>query len=220
VYLNLKRQLIFSSGTSKSKFMKKTFGIIGAGNIGQTVARHLIKAGHPVILANNSGADSLKEIAGALGAGATAGNVQQAAQADIVLLSLPWSQVPTLSEVTDWTGRMVIDATNHFITYAPEFKVQDLGGKASSEVVASLLPGARIVKAFNTIFYKTLAEDPRVSGGNRVLFVSGNDLVAKNEIMSVIESLGFAPIDLGSLGEGSKLQQAKGALATLNLVKF
>ena len=200
--------------------MKKTFGIIGAGNIGLTVARHLLKAGHPVILANSSGADSLKETARSLGAGATAGTVRQAAEADIVLLSLPWSQVPTLTEVTDWTGRLVIDATNHFITYAPDFKVDDLGGKASSEVVASLLPGAKVVKAFNTIFYKTLAEDPRAMGGNRVLFVSGNDQAAKSDVMDVIASLGFAPVDLGSLSGGSKLQQAKGPLATLNLVKF
>ncbi|MHA4738948.1 NADPH-dependent F420 reductase [Dyadobacter sp. MSC1_007] len=200
--------------------MKKTFGIIGAGNIGQTVARHLLKAGHPVILANNSGPDSLKELVQSLGANATAGTIRQAAEAEIVLLSLPWSQVRTLSDVTDWTGRLVIDATNHFITYAPDFKVEDLGSKASSEVVASLLPGAKIVKAFNTIFYKTLAEDPRIMGGNRVLFVSGNDQPSKTEVISVITSLGFAPIDLGSLGEGSKLQQAKGALATLNLVKF
>jgi predicted dinucleotide-binding enzyme len=200
--------------------MKKTFGIIGAGNIGQTVARHLLKAGHPVILANGSGGDSLTAITRSLGAGATAGTVRQAAQADVVLLSLPWSQVPTLKEITDWTGKTVIDATNHFITYAPDFKVEDLGGKASSEVVASLLPGAKIVKAFNTIFYKTLAEDPRVLGGNRVLFVSGNDQASKSEVTSVIASLGFAPIDLGTLSEGSKLQQAKGALATLNLVKY
>lgn len=200
--------------------MKKTFGIIGAGNIGQTVARHLLNAGYPVILANNSGGDSLTEITRSLGAGAIAGTVLQAAQADIVLLSLPWSQVPTLKDVTDWAGKTVIDATNHFITYAPDFKVEDLGGKASSEVVASLLPGAKIVKAFNTIFYKTLAEDPRALGGNRVLFVSGNDQASKTEVTSVIASLGFAPIDLGTLAEGSKLQQAKGPLATLNLIKY
>ncbi|MEZ2445646.1 NADPH-dependent F420 reductase [Chitinophaga sp. RCC_12] len=200
--------------------MKKTFGIIGAGNIGQTVARHLLKAGHPVILANSSGGNALNEIVRSLGPGATAGTIQETAQADIVLLSLPWSEVPTLTKITDWNGRVVIDATNHFITYAPEFKVQDLGDKASSEVVASLLPGARIVKAFNTIFYKTLAEDPNIAGGHRVLFVSGNDLEAKSEVKSVIASLGFAPIDLGNLHEGSKLQQAKGALATLNLVRF
>lgn len=200
--------------------MKKTFGIIGAGNIGQTIAHHLLKAGHSVILANSSGGDSLTAITQSLGPGATAGTVRQAAQADIVLLSLPWSQVPTLKEITDWTGKTVIDATNHFITYAPDFKVEDLGGKASSEVVASLLPGAKIVKAFNTIFYKTLAEDPSVLGGNRVLFVSGDDPASKSEVTSVIASLGFAPIDLGMLSEGSKLQQAKGALATLNLVKY
>ena len=200
--------------------MKKTFGIIGAGNIGQTVARHLLKAGYPVILANSSGGDSLTEITRSLGAGAIAGTVLQAAQADIVLLSLPWSQVPTLKDITDWTGKTVIDATNHFITYAPDFKVEDLGGKASSEVVASSLPGAKIVKAFNTIFYKTLAEDPKTLGGNRVLFVSGSDQASKNEVISVIAALGFAPIDLGTLAEGSKLQQAKGPLATLNLIKY
>lgn len=200
--------------------MEKTFGIIGSGNIGKTVAQHLLKAGYPVILSNNSGPDSLKEVAVSLGKGAKAGTVTEAAQADIVLLSVPWSQVPTLTDITDWTGRVVIDATNHFITYAPEFKVQDLGEKASSEVVASLLPGAKIVKAFNTIYFKTLAEDPKVQGGNRVLFVSGDDQPSKNEVMNVIASLGFAPIDLGSLHQGSKLQQAKGALATLNLVKF
>ncbi|MGU3377538.1 NADPH-dependent F420 reductase [Chryseobacterium sp. M5A1_1a] len=200
--------------------MKKTFGIIGAGNIGQTVAKHLVKAGYPVILSNNTGADSLKLIADALGEGAVAGSIQQAVEADIVLLSLPWSQVGTLTNITDWSGHTVIDATNHFITYAPDFQVADLGEKASSEVVSAQLPGANIVKAFNTIFFKILAEDPTVSGGKRVLFVSGDDNNSKNEVIEVISDLGFAPIDLGDLHHGSKLQQAKGSVATLNLIKF
>jgi predicted dinucleotide-binding enzyme len=200
--------------------MKKTFGIIGAGNIGQTVARHLLKAGHPVILSNSSGPDTLIETVNALGEGAVAGTVKQAASTDIVLLSLPWSQVPTLSNVVDWTNRLVIDATNHFISYAPDFQVADLGTRASSEVVASLLPGARLVKAFNTIYFKILAQDPVVGEGNRVLFISGDDNDAKSEVASIIAAIGFAPVDLGSLGTGSKLQQAKGALATLNLVKL
>jgi 8-hydroxy-5-deazaflavin:NADPH oxidoreductase len=200
--------------------MKKSFGIIGAGNIGQTVARHLIKAGHPVILSNSKGPDSLKEIVTLLGAGAKAGSLQDAANADIVLLALPWSQISTLTRLIDWTNRIVIDATNHFITYAPDFQVADLSGRASSEFVSEQLPGARIVKAFNTLPFKILGTDPKEAGGRRVLFISGNDDSSKKEVREIIESLGFAVIDLGDLAYGSKLQQAKGAVATLNLIKL
>jgi 8-hydroxy-5-deazaflavin:NADPH oxidoreductase len=200
--------------------MKKKFGIIGAGNIGQTVARHLLKAGYKVILSNSQGPESLKETIQDLGSGAVAGTVKEAAEADIVLLSLPWSQISTLTGVTDWSNKIVIDATNHFIAFAPEFKVADLGGKASSEVVAEIIPGAHLVKAFNTIFFKILALDPKEGNGKRVLFVSGNYAEAKKEVAAVIEQLGFAVIDLGDLANGSKLQQAKGAVATLNLIKL
>ncbi|WP_446717872.1 NADPH-dependent F420 reductase [Dyadobacter sp. OTU695] len=200
--------------------MEQTIGIIGAGHIGQTVARHLVAAGHKVILSNQSGTESLQGVVAELGKNARAGSVREAANADIVLLSLPWSQIRTLTEIVDWNGKTVIDATNHFITYAPDFKVEDLGQRASSEVVAALLPGAKVVKAFNTIFYKTLAEDPHLAGGNRVLFVSSNDPGAKAQVSQLIESIGFAPVDLGDLATGSKLQQAKGPLATLNLIKL
>ena len=199
--------------------MKQSFGIIGAGNIGQTVAQHLIKAGYPVILSNSKGPDSLKALVKSLGAGAKAGTVKDAAKADIVLLSLPWSEVSSLTGIIDWNNKIVIDATNHFVTYAPDFQVADLNGKASSEVVASQLKGARVVKAFNTLFFKILAKDPHESGGKRVLFVSGDDKSSKSEVSEVIQALGFAVIDLGDLANGSKLQQAKGSVATLNLIQ-
>jgi len=200
--------------------MKKKFGIIGAGNIGQTVARHLLKAGYDVVLSNSQGPESLKETIKALGNGAVAGTVKDAADADIVLLSLPWSQIGTLTNVTDWTNKIVIDATNHFISYAPEFNVANLGGKASSEVVAEIIPGAFVVKAFNTLPFKILALDPKEGNGKRVLFISGNHGEAKSAVAAVIEQLGFAVIDLGDLAHGSKLQQANGAVATLNLIKL
>ena len=200
--------------------MKKKFGIIGAGNIGQTVARHLLKAGYEVILSNSQGPGSLKETIKALGNGAVAGTVKEAADADIVLLSLPWSGISTLTSVTDWSNKIVIDATNHFISYAPDFKVADLGGKASSEVVAESIPGAHVVKAFNTLFFKILALDPKEGNGKRVLFISGNHPEAKKEVATVIGLLGFAVIDLGDLAHGSKLQEAKGSVATLNLIKL
>ena len=82
------------------------------------------------------------------------------------------------------------------------------------------MKGARIVKAFNTIFFKILETDPHVANGNRVLFVSGDDAEAKDTVKEMITDIGFAPVDLGSLAVGSKFQQAKGALATLNLIKL
>ena len=200
--------------------MKKTFGIIGAGNIGQTVARHLVKAGYPVILSNSQGPESLKDIVNSIGAGATAGTTKEAAAADIVLLAVPWPALPSLAGLTNWRGKTVIDATNHFITHAPEFKLADLGDRASSEVVADNLPGANIVKSFNTLYFKILAMDPKEGDGRRVMFVSGNDAASKKEVSEVIGSLGFAVIDLGTLAGGSKLQQPHGALATLNLLKL
>jgi predicted dinucleotide-binding enzyme len=200
--------------------MKKTWGIIGAGNIAQTVAGHLLKAGHPVILSNSKGPASLQETIASLGAGAKAGTAQEAAQADIVLLALPWSEIATLTGLTDWHNRIVVDATNHFITYAPDFQVADLNGRASSEVVADHLPGARVVKAFNTLNFKLLAANPQEANGKRVLFISGDDADAKKEVSNTIESIGFAAVDLGTLAQGGKLQQAKGQLATLNLVKI
>ncbi len=151
----------------------------------------------------------MKGIVKSLGVGAKAGSVEDAAKADIVLLSLPWLQVSSLTGVADWTNKIVIDATNHFITYAPDFQVADLKGKSSSQVVAELLPGARIVKAFNTLSFKILAEDPKQAGGRRVLFISGDDISSKLEVSEIIKALGFAVIDLGDLANGSKLQQAK-----------
>ena len=96
----------------------------------------------------------------------------------------------------------------------------NLGVKASSEIVAEYVPGALVVKAFNTLPFKILALDPKEGNGKRVLVVSGNHAEAKSAVAAVIEQLGFAVIDLGDLAHGSKLQQANGAVATLNLIKL
>ncbi|SHN35878.1 hypothetical protein SAMN05216311_11026 [Chitinophaga sp. CF418] len=200
--------------------MKKTFGIIGAGNIGQTVARHLVKAGYQVVLSNSQGPDSLKDVIDSIGSGIAAGSAADAAAADIVLLALPWSQIATLTALTDWKGKTVIDATNHFVSFSPDFKLADIGDKASTEVVAEYVPGANIVKSFNTLYFKILGLDPQEGKGKRVMFISGNETTSKTEVAAVIVSLGFAVIDLGTLAHGSKLQQPGGAVATLNLVKY
>ena len=198
--------------------MKRTIGIIGAGNIGKTVAAHLIKNGYTVKISNSKSPDTLKETIAQLGNGATAVTANEATEADIVFLALPWKHVNTITQITNWNNKIVIDATNHFVT--PDMQVADLGSRTSSEVVQDYLPGARIVKAFNTLYFKVLAANPVEANGQRVLFVSGDDKEAKAMVSEMIKNIGFAPVDLGSLSVGGKLQQAKGALSLLNLIKL
>lgn len=200
--------------------MKKTFGIIGAGNIAQTIARHLSKAGYRVTLSNSRDAESLKEVVADLGNGVEAATAAEAVKSDIVILALPWKSLSSLPSLTDWKGKHVIDATNHYVTYQPDFKLADLGDKTSSEIVQTYVPGAMVVKAFNTLSYKILEKDPREGNGRRVLFVSGDNTDFKNLVLDMIRSIGFAPVDLGSLAIGGRLQQAKGYLAALNLVQL
>ncbi len=190
-------------------------GIIGAGNIAQAFAKQAGKAGYEVAISNSRGPETLTQLAQELGSGITPVTVQEAAQANMVMIAVRSNQLrASLADLPDWNGRIVIDATNGMIP-------ADLGGKTSSEVVAELVSGARVVKAFNTLFSATLAANPREAGGNRVIFISGDDLAAKVTVGEVIEKIGFAAIDLGTLAVGGKLQQFPGGpLAAINLLKM
>ena len=197
-----------------------TIGIIGAGGIGQAFASQMAKAGYDVILSNSRGPDSLREALRQLGPRARAGTREQAAQADIVFLSVPWSEVRgALAGLPAWNGRILIDATNP--VEQPGFRLAELGGRNSSQVVASIATGARVVKTANTLLRAMLAADPHVGDGNRVLFVCGDDAAAKATVSEMLQKAGFATIDLGSLEVGGYLQQFPGGpLPTLNLVRF
>lgn len=197
-------------------------GIIGAGGIGQAFARQVARAGYEIILSNSRGPASLAAVASELGPRARAGTRLEAAQADIVQLAVRWDQVPeALAGLPPWDGRILIDSTNAATFTANGLRPIDLKGQASSEVVASLAPGARVVKAGNTLVRAMLAADPRVGDGHRVLFLSGNDTAAKLTVTEVIEKAGFAVIDLGDLASSARLQQFPGGvLPTLNLVKL
>jgi predicted dinucleotide-binding enzyme len=196
-------------------------GIIGAGGIAQAIAQQALRAGYEVILSNSRGPETLQPLLQALGAGVTADSVHAAAQADLVVLAVPWSHVAkALAGLPDWSGRILIDATNP-TDGPPDFKLAELGGKTSSQVVASLAPGARVVKALNTLTVAHLRADPRASGGRRVLFMSGDDAPAKQEVATVLGRMGFATIDLGSLAIGGALQQFPGGpLPVHNLIKL
>ena len=197
-----------------------TIGIIGSGAIGAAFARNLVRAGLEATITNSRGPASLEALVRDLGPGIKAGTREEAAAADIVFVAVNWTKLPdAMAGLPDWNGRIVIDANNAI--EAPLFKPVELHGRASSEVFAELVPGARVVKAFNHLQAQTLAGDPRSEGGRRVLFYSGDDAPAKAEVAALIERLGFFGIDLGSLAGGGRLAQFPGgALPVHNLVKF
>jgi predicted dinucleotide-binding enzyme len=193
------------------------FGIIGAGNIGQAVAGHVAAAGHEVIISSRRGGESLAEAAAAVRA--TPGTVAEAAAAELVLLAVPWTAVPDALDGLAWDGQVLIDATNAFISYSP-MTVEDLGDSTSSERVASLAPGARVVKAFNTLFARFIAAEPQREAGRTLLFYAGDDAAAKERFATFFDGLGFAPVDVGALHSGGGFMAAGGGpLSGLHALK-
>jgi predicted dinucleotide-binding enzyme len=188
-------------------------GIIGAGRLGQAMARTALRARRDVVIANSRGPESLASLASALGNGASAGTVEQASAAGIVVIAVPWDKVPEALHGRDWDGQIVIDSTN-------DFDPSDLNGRTSSEVVSELLGGARVVKAANTLGAAVLGSDPHEAGGQRVIFVSGDDDDAKSEVTRIFEAAGFFVIDLGGLHSGGELQQVGGPLSGVNLIRL
>jgi predicted dinucleotide-binding enzyme len=135
-----------------------------------------------------------------------------------VLLAVPWKNVEAaLHGLPEWNGRVLIDATNPFAETSPKLVLADLGGIGASEIVAGFAPGARIVKAFNSIRRDRFNEGSVKGRGKRVIFVSGDDEESKRVVKDQIEGFGFAAIDLGCLVTGGRIQQAGGPLAGLDL---
>jgi 8-hydroxy-5-deazaflavin:NADPH oxidoreductase len=181
-------------------------GIIGAGHIGATLARHFAKAGHSVGLSNSRGPASLAGLVQSIGPNARAMTKDEAARfGEVVLLAAPWRKTEALPAPDSVAGKIVVDAMN---PYSAEGEVIDLGVSTSSEETARRLPGARLVKAFNTMYYHTLATEARVGRAERLaLFLAGDDPAAKAGVADLIEQIGFAPLDTGSLREGGRKQQ-------------
>ena len=197
-----------------------SIGIIGAGQIGSAFATALARNQIRATIANSRGPETLNPLVKALDPYIEAATIEEAASKDIVLVAVPWSKIPVaLADLPDWGGRIVIDANNPI--EAPLFKPAELHGRLSSEIFAGLVPGGRVVKAFNHLQPHLISGDPRAEGGSRVLFYSGDDARAKSEVGALIARLGFTGIDLGPISVGGKLVQFPGGpLTTLNLVKF
>lgn len=200
--------LIFSKGIiciMEQKSLK--IGIIGSGNIGATLAQLFAKAGHLVEISNSRGPVSLKTLVKSINSKNVSASTPEGAVrfADVVLLAIPWRQKHELPPSDLFREKIVVDAMN---PYSENFEVIDLGDSTSSEEVRKQLSGARLVKAFNTMYYEMLRTGGRKSGDERlVLFVAGDDLDAKAVVSRLVDEIGFTPVDTGSLREGGRKQQ-------------
>jgi len=193
-------------------------GTIGAGDFAQAFAKRALKAGHKVKLSNSRGSDSLREIVNRLGPGAMAATKEEAAACEIVLLAVPWDNVPeTLASLPKWKNQILIDGTNPFHGKARDFTLANVGNLSTSQLVAALAPGARVVKALNNMIVPNLEQDPVESGARRVAFISADDDNAKKRVQILLEGFGYSVIDLGNLRDGGLIQQAGGPLAGRDL---
>jgi len=189
-------------------------GTIGAGAFAQAVAKRLLKSGHKVKLSNSRAPDSLREIVHQLGPGAAAATTNEAVACELVLLAVPWDNVPTtLARLPEWKGQILIDGINPFHGKAGDFTPADVGNLSTSQFVAALAPGARVVKAFNHMLASNLEADPVIDGARRVAFVSADDDLAKKQVQTLLQRCGYSVVDLGNLRDGGLVQQAGGPLA-------
>ncbi|MEV6058004.1 NADPH-dependent F420 reductase [Streptomyces sp. NPDC052107] len=197
---------------------QSTIGILGAGEIGRAVADKAVRHGHEVLIGNSRGPETLEAVVEQLGPKVHAVTAGEAAQPDLVFLAVPFSAVPDLTSLTDWSGKIVVDTTNQFAAANPWRGRYDVGDLTGSEWVAQRLPGARIVKAFNSLFAAFIAADPQHEEGRQVVFYAGDDAEAKAAVAGLLDEFGFAALDLGGLREGGRLMQLDGALSAKHLL--
>ena len=182
-------------------------GIVGSGNIGATAARIFANVGHDVAVSNSRGPESLVPLVEEIGSNARAATVEEVADfGDVVLVAMPFFAFEVLP-ADRLAGKVVVDAMNYYERRDGRI---DFNGLTSSEVVAQHLPNSRLVKAFNTMHYQTLRTEGRPSAPMEerlVLFVAGDDEEAKAVVSRLIEEIGFAPVDTGSLRDGGRKQE-------------
>jgi predicted dinucleotide-binding enzyme len=190
-------------------------GVIGAGHIGANAARLFVNAGHSVAIANSRGPETLDDLVEDLGDNATAATVADARDfGDVIFISIPLGKYTDLP--TDgWDGKIVIDSNNYYPERDGQIAELDSGKATSSEMLLRHLPGARLVKGFNTIWFEHLKAQGNVDlplEERRAIFIAGDDSEAKAVVARLIEDIGFAAVDTGFLAAGGRSQQPRTAI--------
>jgi 8-hydroxy-5-deazaflavin:NADPH oxidoreductase len=173
-----------------------SYAIIGFGSIGQALARAFARNNIEVTVASRRPPEALLPQAQAIGPKVIPRTLREAVKADVIILAVLFEGHREVAKaLPSWKGKTIIDAMNGF--------------GVSSAVVAKAFPGARLVKGFNHLLARTLATDPHVKGGRRVVFLSSDDEAATASVATLAEELGFAPVNLGKFDEGGALVQAR-----------
>src|SRR4051794_24127350 len=187
-----------------------TIGLIGSGNIGSTVARLAVEAGHGVVLSNSRGPETLTDLVKQLGPRARAATAAEAAAAagDIVVVTVPlkaYRQVP----VEPLRGKVVIDTNNYYPDRDGHIAELDDESTTTSELLQEHLHESRVVKAFNNIYVSHLGSLQRPSGHpeRSVLAIAGDDATAKQSVTEFLDSIGYDAYDVGPLSEGWRYQR-------------
>jgi predicted dinucleotide-binding enzyme len=183
-----------------------SYAIVGFGKIGQALAHASARKNINVTVASRRSPEALAPQARAIGPKVVPKSLQNAVEADIIFLAVPFGEHQKVAKVLpSWRSKTIIDATNAF-GVPPE----ELDGLPSSALVAKSFTGAKVVKGFNHLIAATLATDPVVEGSHRVVFLSSEDENAIAPVPDLAKQLGFAPVELGELNEGGALVHARG----------
>jgi 8-hydroxy-5-deazaflavin:NADPH oxidoreductase len=185
-------------------------GIIGSGNIGGTLTRLFARRGHQVAVANSRGPETLGGLVAEAGDGARAATVEEAADfGDLIVVALPVAAYDGLP--TDrFDGKVVVDAGNYYPARDGQIESLDSDSTTSSELLGDRLRGARMVKAFNTMNFRPLSDEAQPGAPREqrlAIFLAGDDEQAKATVAALIDEIGFAPVDTGSLADGGRRQQ-------------
>jgi 8-hydroxy-5-deazaflavin:NADPH oxidoreductase len=195
-------------GSLRALAVDMNIGIIGAGNIGSTLAKLATDHGHTVVIANSRAPETLSGLVAGLGPPARAATAEEAAEAgDIVVVTIPLKAYLAVP-VAPLAGKVVIDTDNYYPQRDGQLAELDDGSTTSAELLAAHLPKSRVVKAFNHLYAKDIAEHGQPAGtpGRRALAVAGDDAAAKAQVTELIDEFGFDTVDAGPLSEGWRYQ--------------
>jgi len=174
--------------------------IIGAGNVGKALATSITRAGHEVTLSASS-PESAQQAASAVGAQSAPSNAAAVDQADLVILAIPYAGGQQVAdEIRDSViGKTIVDVTNPLNA---DYSGLATDGSSAAEELQQRLPDSNVVKAFNTIFATNQASPSTDIDG----YVAGDNATAKQKVISLVQSMGFAPVDVGALSASRHLE--------------